>query len=74
MDVDEYAAFVGATFERIRRIFLALCRRRAQFFLGGVVLPAVTNTTPPNGIGTGTAAGGNVGDWRNEWNGNAGVW
>ena len=57
MDVDEYAAFVGATSNGFGGFFGALPPPGAVF-LGGVVLPAVTNTTPPNGIGTGTAAGG----------------
>jgi uncharacterized protein GlcG (DUF336 family) len=57
MDVDEYAAFVGATSNGFGGFFGALPPPGAVF-LGGVVLPAVTNTTLPNGIGTGTAAGG----------------
>src|SRR5438045_1196950 len=57
MDVDEYAAFVGATSNGFGGFFGALPPPGAVF-LGGVVLPAVTNTTPPNGIGTGAAAGG----------------
>jgi uncharacterized protein GlcG (DUF336 family) len=57
LDVDEYAAFVGATSNGFGGFFGALPPPGAVF-LGGVVLPAVTNTTPPNGIGTGTAAGG----------------
>jgi uncharacterized protein GlcG (DUF336 family) len=57
MDVDEYAAFVGATSNGFGGFFGALPPPGAVF-LGGVVLPAVTNTTPPNGIGPGTAAGG----------------
>ena len=57
MDVDEYAAFVGATSNGFGGFFGALPPPGAVF-LGGVVLPAVTNTTPPNGIGTGTATGG----------------
>jgi len=57
MDVDEYAAFVGATSNGFGGFFGALPPPGAVF-LGGVVLPAVTNTTPPGGIGPGTAAGG----------------
>src|SRR5215467_6489077 len=57
MDVDEYAAFVGATSNGFGSFFSNLPPPGAVF-LGGVVLPAVTNTTPPGGIGTGTAAGG----------------
>jgi uncharacterized protein GlcG (DUF336 family) len=57
MDVDEYAAFVGATSNGFGGFFGALPPPGAVF-LGGVVLPAVTNTAPPGGIGTGTAAGG----------------
>jgi uncharacterized protein GlcG (DUF336 family) len=57
MDVDEYAAFVGAASNGFGGFFSALPPPGAVF-LGGVVLPAVTNTTPPNGIGPGTAAGG----------------
>jgi uncharacterized protein GlcG (DUF336 family) len=57
MDVDEYAAFVGATSNGFGGFFSNLPPPGAVF-LGGVVLPAVTNTSPPNGIGTGTAAGG----------------
>ncbi|GAC1633138.1 MAG: hypothetical protein NVS9B14_07350 [Candidatus Acidiferrum sp.] len=57
MDVDEYAAFVGATSSGFGGFFSNLPPPGAVF-LGGVVLPAVTNTTPPNGIGTGTAVGG----------------
>lgn len=57
MDVDEYAAFVGATSHGFGGFFNNLPPPGAVF-LGGVVLPAVTNTTPPGGIGPGTAAGG----------------
>lgn len=57
MDVDEYAAFVGATSNGFGSFFGNLPPPGAVF-LGGVVLPAVTNTTPPGGIGTGTAIGG----------------
>ena len=57
MDVDEYAAFVGATSNGFGGFFGNLPPPGAVF-LGGVVLPAVTNTTPPGGIGPGTAAGG----------------
>ncbi|HLK06066.1 MAG TPA: heme-binding protein [Candidatus Acidoferrum sp.] len=57
MDADEYAAFVGATSNGFGGFFGALPPPGAVF-LGGVVLPAVTNTTPPNGIGPGTATGG----------------
>jgi uncharacterized protein GlcG (DUF336 family) len=57
MDVDEYAAFVGATSNGFGGFFSNLPPPGAVF-LGGVVLPAVTNTTPPGGIGTGTATGG----------------
>lgn len=57
MDVDEYAAFVGATSNGLGSFFGAL-PPPGVVFLGGVVLPAVTNTTPPGGIGTGTATGG----------------
>ncbi|HWZ99440.1 MAG TPA: heme-binding protein [Candidatus Dormibacteraeota bacterium] len=57
MDVDEYAAFVGATSNGFGGFFGNLPPPGAVF-LGGVVLPAVTNTTPPGGIGTGTAVGG----------------
>ncbi len=57
MDVDEYAAFVGATSNGFGGFFSSLPPPGAVF-LGGVVLPAVTNTTPPGGIGPGTAAGG----------------
>jgi uncharacterized protein GlcG (DUF336 family) len=57
MDVDEYAAFVGATSSGFGGFFSALPPPGAVF-LGGVVLPAVTNTAPPGGIGQGTATGG----------------
>jgi uncharacterized protein GlcG (DUF336 family) len=57
MDVDEYAAFVGATSSGFGGFFSNL-PPPGRVFLGGVVLPAVDNTSPPNGIGTGTAAGG----------------
>src|SRR5579859_7833045 len=57
MEVDEYAAFVGATSSGFGGFFGALPPPGAVF-LGGVVLPAVTNTTAPNGIGPGTAVGG----------------
>jgi len=57
MDVDEYAAFVGATSNGFGSFFSNLPPPGAVF-LGGVVLPAVTNTKPPGGIGTGTAVGG----------------
>ena len=57
MDVDEYAAFIGATSNGFGGFFGNLPPPGAVF-LGGVVLPAVTNTTPPGGIGPGTAAGG----------------
>jgi uncharacterized protein GlcG (DUF336 family) len=57
MDVDEYAAFVGATSSGFGSFFSNLPPPGAVF-LGGVVLPAVTNTSPPGGLGTGTAVGG----------------
>ena len=57
MDVDEYAAFVGATSSGFGGFFGAL-PPPGRVFLGGVVLLAVDNTTPPNGIGPGTATGG----------------
>lgn len=57
MDVDEYAAFVGATSSGFGGFFNNL-PSPGRVFLGGVVLPAVDNVTPPNGIGAGTAAGG----------------
>jgi uncharacterized protein GlcG (DUF336 family) len=57
MDVDEYAAFVGATSSGFGGFFGAL-PPPGRVFLGGVVLPAVDNTSPPNGIGPGTATGG----------------
>lgn len=57
MDVDEYAAFVGATSSGFGGFFGAL-PPPGRVFLGGVVLPAVDNTSPPNGIGAGTATGG----------------
>ena len=57
MDVDEYAAFVGATSNGFGGLFSSL-PPPGVVFLGGVALPAVTNTTPPGGIGPGTATGG----------------
>ena len=57
MDVDEYAAFVGATSNGFGGFFGNLPPPGAVF-LGGVVLPAITNTTPPGGIGPGTSTGG----------------
>ena len=57
MDVDEYAAFVGATSNGFGGFFSAL-PPPGRVFLGGVVLPAVDNTTPPGGISPGTAVGG----------------
>jgi uncharacterized protein GlcG (DUF336 family) len=56
MDVDEYAAFVGATSSGFGGFFSNL-PPPGRVFLGGVVLPAVDNVTPPNGIGAGTAGG-----------------
>src|SRR5215470_18572793 len=57
MDVDEYAAFVGATSNGFGGFFGNLPPPGAVF-LGGVVLPAIANTTPPGGIGPGSAVGG----------------
>src|SRR5215470_20430264 len=57
MDIDEYAAFVGATSNGFGGFFGAL-PPPGRVFLGGVVLPAIDNTTPPGGIGPGSAVGG----------------
>jgi uncharacterized protein GlcG (DUF336 family) len=57
MDVDEYAAFVGATSSGFGSFFSNL-PSPGVVFLGGVALPAIDNTSPPAGIGTGTATGG----------------
>lgn len=57
MDVDEYAAFVGATSSGFGSFFSNLPSPGAVF-LGGVALPAIDNISRPAGIGTGTATGG----------------
>jgi len=56
-DVAEYAAFKGATATGFGGLFSHLPPPGAVF-LGGVVLPAVDNTSPPAGVGTGTVTGG----------------
>jgi uncharacterized protein GlcG (DUF336 family) len=56
-DVAEYAAFKGATSTGFGDFFSHLPPPGAVF-LGGVVLPAIDNTSPPNGAGTGTMIGG----------------
>jgi uncharacterized protein GlcG (DUF336 family) len=56
-EVSEYAAFKGATSTGFGSFFSNLPSPGAVF-LGGVVLPAVDNTSPPAGVGTGTVAGG----------------
>ena len=56
-DVAEYAAFKGATSAGFGSFFSNLPSPGAVF-LGGVVLPAVDNTGPPAGVGTGTIVGG----------------
>jgi len=56
-DVAEYAAFKGATATGFGDFFSHLPPPGAVF-LGGVVLPAIDNTSAPAGVGTGTIAGG----------------
>jgi uncharacterized protein GlcG (DUF336 family) len=56
-DVAEYAAFKGATSTGFGS-FLSNLPPPGAVFLGGVVLPAIDNTSPPAGVGTGTIAGG----------------
>jgi uncharacterized protein GlcG (DUF336 family) len=56
-DVAEYAAFKGATSTGFGDFFSNLPPPGAVF-LGGVVLPAIDNTSPPAGVGTGTMTGG----------------
>ncbi len=56
-DVAEYAAFKGATSTGFGDFFSNLPAPGAVF-LGGVVLPAIDNTSPPPGSGTGTMTGG----------------
>ncbi|HVH50029.1 MAG TPA: heme-binding protein [Candidatus Bathyarchaeia archaeon] len=56
-NVAEYAAFKGATSAGFGDFFSNLPPPGAVF-LGGVVLPAIDNTSPPAGVGTGTIAGG----------------
>jgi len=56
-DVAEYAAFKGATSMGFGDFFSHLPPPGAVF-LGGVVLPAIDNTSPPPGVGTGTITGG----------------
>lgn len=57
IDLAEYAAFRGATSTGFGDFFSHLPPPGAVF-LGGVVLPAIDNTSPPAGAGTGTATGG----------------
>jgi len=56
-DVAEYAAFKGANSAGFGDFFSNLPPPGAVF-LGGVVLPAIDNTSPPAGVGTGTTTGG----------------
>ena len=56
-DVAEYAAFKGATSTGFGDFFSNLPPPGAVF-LGGVVLPAIDNTSPPAGTGAGTMTGG----------------
>ena len=56
-DVAEYTAFKGATSAGFGDFFSNLPPPGAVF-LGGVVLPAINNTSPPAGVGTGTITGG----------------
>jgi len=56
-NVAEFAAFKGATSSGFGDFFSHLPSPGAVF-LGGVVLPAVDNTNPPAGVGTGTVTGG----------------
>jgi len=57
IDVAEYAAFKGATSTGFGDFFSHLPPPGAVF-LGGVVLPAIDNTNPPAGVGSGTTTGG----------------
>ncbi len=56
-DVAEYTAFKGASSAGFGDFFSNLPPPGAVF-LGGVVLPAINNTSPPAGVGTGTITGG----------------
>ncbi len=56
-DVAEFTAFKGATSAGFGDFFSNLPPPGAVF-LGGVVLPAIDNTSPPAGIGAGTITGG----------------
>ena len=56
-DLAEYTAFKGATSTGFGDFFSHLPAPGAVF-LGGVVLPAIDNTSAPAGAGTGTLSGG----------------
>src|SRR5258705_2264196 len=56
-DLAEYTAFKGAPSAGFGDFFSNLPPPGAVF-LGGVVLPAIDNTSPPAGVGTGTMTGG----------------
>jgi len=56
-DLAEYTAFKGATSAGFGDFFSNLPPPGAVF-LGGVVLPAINNTSPPAGVGTGSITGG----------------
>jgi len=56
-DVAEFTAFKGATSAGFGDFFSNLPPPGAVF-LGGVVLPAIDNTSPPAGAGVGTITGG----------------